>query len=77
MTREHSTETSSLATIVMVPRERFSTTKRSLASLYQHTRPPFDLIYVDGGSPRHIAHHLAAEARLRGFRLIQKPQEVM
>jgi len=64
---------SSRVTIVVVQRERFSTTKQSLESLFQHTRPPFELIYVDGGSPRRIARYLSAESERRGFRLIQLP----
>lgn len=67
------TATSSQVTIVVVQRERFSPTKRSLESLYRDTRTPFDLIYVDAGSPRRIARYLAAEAGRRGFRLIQLP----
>src|ERR1700730_2645730 len=62
-----------LATIVVVQRERFSLTRRSLESLYEHTRPPFELIYVDAGSPRGIAKYLAAESKRRGFRLMQLP----
>ena len=39
-------------TIVVSPRERFSATKESLESIYQHTKIPFKLIYVAGNSPR-------------------------
>lgn len=62
---------SSLATVIVTQRERFSGTRRSLESLYEHTRSPFDLIYVDGGSPRHVARYLASEASRRGFRLLR------
>ena len=73
MNQEDSAATSSLVTIVVVQRERFSTTRRSLESLYRETRQAFDLIYVDGGSPRRIARYLTAQASRRGFLLIQLP----
>lgn len=62
---------SPLATVVMVPRERFSGARASLEDLFQNTRPPFDLIYVDGHGPADLARHLDAESRLRGFRVIR------
>lgn len=61
------------ATIVVVQRERFALTRRSLDSLYQYTPTPLDLIYVDAGSPRHVARHLATESKRRGFQLIRYP----
>jgi GT2 family glycosyltransferase len=60
-------------TLVVVPRERFSRTRISLESLYRHTAEPFNLIYVDGHSPRHIRKYLEGQARERGFRLIRLP----
>ena len=38
-------------TLVVVPREQFSVSKRSLDSIYECTQIPFELIYVDGNSP--------------------------
>ena len=58
-------------TIVVVPRERFSYTRESLESLYQDTSYPFKLVYVDGGSPRHIKNYLKAQAREKQFKLIR------
>ncbi len=58
-------------TIVVVPRERFSITRRALESLYANTSGPFRLVYVDGGSPAPIRRYLAAEARARGFELVR------
>ncbi len=58
-------------TIVVVPRERFSYTERSLESIYEHTTFPFSLIYVDGGSPARIKRYLQAEAQRKGFQLIR------
>ncbi len=37
-------------TIVVVPRERFSVTQRSLENVYAETDYPFTLVYVDGNS---------------------------
>jgi GT2 family glycosyltransferase len=60
-----------LATIVVVPRERFGVTQRSLEAIYANTAGPFQLVYVDGGSPARIRRYLAAEARARGFTLVR------
>ena len=58
-------------TIVCVPRDHFSDVPESLESLFAHTDAPFELIYVDGGSPRATARYLAEQAASRGFRLIR------
>lgn len=60
-----------LVTVVVVPRERFSLTKRSLESIYANTHSEFMLLYVDGGSPTSIKRYLAEESRKRGFRLVR------
>jgi GT2 family glycosyltransferase len=59
-------------TVVMSPRERFNLAPRSLASLYEHTDSPFQLIVVDGGSPPAIRKHFEREAGERKFRLIRR-----
>src|SRR5215470_5160845 len=59
-----------LATIVVVPRERFSVAGRALAAIYANTSDPFHLVYVDAGSPARIHRHLASEAHARGFTLL-------
>jgi len=61
-----------LVTIVVSPRERFSVSTRSLDSIYQHTDVPFDLVYVDGGSPRYVRDYLLKAASDRGFKLIRR-----
>jgi GT2 family glycosyltransferase len=58
-------------TIVVVPRERFSQTQRSLEDLYEHTTLPFHLIYVDAGGPPPTRRYLEEAARERGFELIR------
>lgn len=54
-------------TIVVTPRERFSCTARSLESIYQHTKIPFKLIYVDGNSPAKTSRYLQQQAKDKNF----------
>ncbi|OGI61653.1 MAG: hypothetical protein A2W18_15190 [Candidatus Muproteobacteria bacterium RBG_16_60_9] len=63
-----------LATVVVVPRERFSETRRSLESILAHTPPDLNPVYIDGGSPRATAAYLRNRARERRFRLIRTDQ---
>jgi GT2 family glycosyltransferase len=58
-------------TIIVVPRERFSYTRESLTSIYTNTDYPFELIYIDAGSPPHIRDYLVSEAENRKFLLIR------
>lgn len=58
-------------TIIVSPRERFSHAKASLESIYAHTQIPFQLIYVDGGSPRPVHTYLQQASIDRGFELIR------
>lgn len=62
---------SSKITLVVVPRERFSYTKKSLESIYANTSYPFELIYVDGGSPQKTRDYLKAASQKYGFKLIR------
>lgn len=57
-------------TIVVVPRERFSCTETSLQSIYEHTRIPFELVYVDGNLPPHVQSYLETQAQKHQFKLI-------
>jgi GT2 family glycosyltransferase len=66
-----------LVTIVVVPRERFSVTRRALEALYASTLAPFRLVYVDGGSPARIRRYLAAQARTRGFELVRTERHLV
>ena len=65
------TQNGSLVTLVIVPRERFSAAKASLESIFRDDDYPFELVYVDGGSPPALARHLREEARKRNFTLIR------
>lgn len=65
------TATNPRVTIIVVPRERFSCAPESLESIYQHTTVPFNLVYVDGGSPARIQRYLQTQAREKGFHLLR------
>ncbi|MDJ0690792.1 MAG: glycosyltransferase [Xenococcaceae cyanobacterium MO_188.B32] len=58
-------------TIVVVPKERFSYTRPALESIYENTRIPFSLVYVDGNSPGKVQRYLQAQAEEKGFRLVR------
>lgn len=58
-------------TILVAPRERFSYAQPSLDSIYEHTAMPFDLVYVDGGSPRSVQTYLQSAAAEKGFTLLR------
>ena len=58
-------------TLVIVPRERFSYSRESLESIYQATKYPFSLVYIDGNSPREIKNYLAKQAESKKFKLIR------
>jgi len=60
-----------LVTVVVVPRERFSCTRRSLESIYENTTMPFKLIYVDGNSPAKVRRYLEEQSQAKGFKLIR------
>ncbi len=59
-------------TVVVVPRERFSYSEESLQSIYEYTKTPFELVYIDGNSPRRVYKHLKSQAEKRGFKLIRE-----
>ena len=58
-------------TVVIVPREGFSTTLRCLDTLVAATTTRFRLVVVDGGSPRALARKLRTLSAERGFELIR------
>jgi glycosyltransferase involved in cell wall biosynthesis len=61
-------------TIVIVLRERFSYTRESLASIFEHTcNVPYELVYVDGGSPSHVRRFLIDAAEQHDFTLVRTP----
>lgn len=60
-----------IVTLVVVPRERFSCTQASLESIYEYTKSPFKLIYVDGNSPNKVHSYLQTKAQENNFKLIR------
>ncbi|MGB3405721.1 MAG: glycosyltransferase [Microcoleaceae cyanobacterium] len=61
----------SKVTLVVVPRERFSYTRECLESIYQNTRYPFDLVYIDGNSPGKTKQYLQEQAAAKEFKLVR------
>ncbi len=59
------------ATVVVVPRDRFSVAQRSLDTLLDRTDLPFHLVYVDGGSPAYLRRYLEGKARAHDFTLVR------
>lgn len=59
------------ATVLVVPRERFSRALASLASVLAHTRRDVPIVYVDAGSPAHVRRALAISARRNGMTLLR------
>lgn len=59
------------ATVVVVPRESFRASKRSLESILSITGAGYKLVYVDGGSPRRVRRYLENQARKFQFTLIR------
>jgi GT2 family glycosyltransferase len=68
---ESSAAASPEVTLVVVPRERFNASARSLESVRRHTPPGLRLVYVDGGSPPETARYLAEQSRAGGFELVR------
>lgn len=54
-------------TLIVVQRERFSLSQVSLESILADRGYPFDLIYVDGGSPGYIQDYLKRTAEEHDF----------
>lgn len=54
-------------TLIITQRERFCFTQVSLESILADNSYPFDLIYVDGGSPNHIQEYLQTKASQHDF----------
>lgn len=58
-------------TVVIVPREKFSATRRSLESILACTPAPRRIVYVDGGSPPRVARYLQEQAREHDLLLLR------
>lgn len=60
-----------LTTIVVTPRERFGVAVESLLSVVEDTRKPYDLVYIDAGSPNTIAAQLRHICETNGFHYVR------
>lgn len=58
-------------TIVVVPRERFSFSIKSLKNIYRTTSYDFDLVYVDGNSPAYLNRFLQEYSKEKGFKHVR------
>ena len=63
----------SMTTIVVSPRERFTSLTDSLESLFRTISPEVPVVVVEGGTPAETRARLEALARRRPFRLISLP----
>lgn len=63
-----------LATVVITPRERFSTAPRALASVMQNTAAAYPLIYIVGSPPAYLQEFLTQTCRSPRCQLIIEPQ---
>lgn len=61
----------SLATVVIVPRERFSLAARSLDNILASLQADQPLVYVDGNSPPDVRDYIARAAEARPFQLLR------
>ena len=61
------TKPGSRATIIVTARDRFSLAIRSLNEIIKVTEKPYDLIYVDAGSPKVIASKIREICTQNGF----------
>lgn len=59
------------ATVVAVPRDHFSMAVESLDSILSNTDVPFELVYVDGNSPRGVRSQIERRAHESGFTLLR------
>jgi len=62
-----------LTTVVVAPRERFTSLPVSLKSLFQTISPDVPVIVVEGGTPEEVRAELRALAAQRPFRHISLP----
>ena len=67
----HAVSAPPLITIIVALQESFSYTQQSLESIYRHTTIPFELVYIDAGSPKHIQTYLTQAAQQKGFTLLR------
>lgn len=62
-----------LVTLVVTPREKWSVCRQTLDSILAHTPPPYELVWIDAGSPAPVRRDLALAAARHGFALVRTP----
>lgn len=62
-----------LATVVVTPRERFSTALRCLPNVIEHTKAPHRLVYVAGGAPAYLRETLKQSCKAPAQELVLEP----
>lgn len=70
----NSEDTSARSTIIITPRERFGVAIESLDSVIADTARPYELVYVDGGSPKRVSAEIAERCRVQGFQHLRYDQ---
>ena len=73
---EASTAKKPKVTLILGPRERFSSTAESLESIYQDTDYPFEMIFVDVCSPKPVQRYLAEKSQEKAFKVIRTDKYV-
>jgi len=63
--------------VVVTPRERFSTTPRTLERLFETVPDDIPMIVVDGGAPRSVLDGIETLRKQRDFKLITSPHVVL
>ncbi|MEH6410695.1 MAG: glycosyltransferase [Hyphomonas sp.] len=71
MSKHVPAKTRAKSTIIVTPRERFGVSELSLQRLAELTDGTFELVYIDGGSPRDVAGHLQAICEENGYRYLR------
>lgn len=68
----------SIVTIGLIARERFALAGESLASLYEHTAIPFELVVVDAATPQHYWDPVQAVLDQHdNWRVLQSPRHLL
>ncbi|MBL8012816.1 MAG: glycosyltransferase [Candidatus Omnitrophica bacterium] len=60
-----------LVTIVVTPRDRFCFIEENLETIFKKSDVPFEMIYIDGGSPDQFRDYLVKKSAEKKFKLIR------
>ena len=65
------TKAEARATLIMTARDRFSLAARALTEIAKVTAKPYELIYIDAGSPKSVAEEIRNVCEQNGFRYLR------